>query len=104
MGIMITSKREGFRRAGIEHSETPTVYPNERFTAAELKELKVEPMLVVQDVDDPEGLTEMPWDKMSIPNLKEYAKENGIELGAAKKRDEILAIIAAAENEKEGDQ
>lgn len=104
MGIMITSKREGFRRAGIEHSETPTVYPDGRFTEAQLEALKAEQMLVVQDIEDPEGLTEMPWDKMSVPHLKQYAKEHGIELGEAKKRDEILAIIAEADNEDESTQ
>lgn len=33
--------------------------------------------------------------EMTIQELKEYAAENGIDLGDAKKRDEILEIIGA---------
>lgn len=99
MGIMITSKRNGFRRAGVAHSETLTVYPDDRFTEAQIKELKAEPMLVVQGVDDPVGIVEMPWDKMNVEQLKVYAAKNGIDLGDAKKRAEILEVIAAAEGE-----
>lgn len=48
--IRISSKREGFRRCGIAHSKEPTEYPDDRFTPAELKALKAEPMLVVEEV------------------------------------------------------
>lgn len=34
-----------------------------------------------------------PLDKMKIEELKAYAEENGIDLGEAKKKDEILAAI-----------
>lgn len=42
-------------------------------------------------------------DKMSVPELKEYAKEMEIDLGQATKKDEIIALIQAkggAENGK----
>lgn len=45
--ITITSKKEGFRRSGIAHSQKPTSYPDDRFTAEELKALAEEPMLIV---------------------------------------------------------
>ncbi|WP_168189613.1 HI1506-related protein [Limnobaculum zhutongyuii] len=45
--IQITSKREGFRRCGIAHSETTTSYPLDRFTKDELERLQNEPMLIV---------------------------------------------------------
>lgn len=46
--IVITSKIDGFRRAGIAHSSHPTPYADDRFTAAQLAQLKAEPNLVVQ--------------------------------------------------------
>ncbi|MDL2320767.1 hypothetical protein LJC47_00255 [Desulfosarcina sp. OttesenSCG-928-B08] len=49
--IRITSKKEGFRRAGVAHSRTPKEYPDEAFTAEQLKQLKAEPMLVVELID-----------------------------------------------------
>lgn len=51
--IQITSKKEGFRRCGIAHSRTPTDYPVDHFTLAELEILGSEPMLSVTVVDDP---------------------------------------------------
>lgn len=45
--IYITSKREGFWRCGIAHSETTTAYPDDRFTPDELARLDAEPMLIV---------------------------------------------------------
>ena len=46
--IVITSKREGFRRCGVAHSRTPTEYEDDRWTDAELKRLENEPNLTVQ--------------------------------------------------------
>ncbi len=40
---------------------------------------------------------ETPLAEMTIPKLKEYAESKGIGLGDAKKKDEILAVIQAAE-------
>ncbi|MBC3252856.1 hypothetical protein H8I91_21560 [Serratia fonticola] len=48
MPIRITAKRDGFRRAGINHSGTPTTYDDEHFSARQLAQLKAEPMLVVE--------------------------------------------------------
>ncbi|ADW18574.1 hypothetical protein Despr_2435 [Desulfobulbus propionicus DSM 2032] len=45
--ITITSKKEGFRRCGLAHSQTPITYEDDRFTTEELKTLQKEPMLVV---------------------------------------------------------
>lgn len=46
--IIITSKIEGFRRAGVAHSTTPTPYAEDRFTPEQLAQLQGEPNLVVQ--------------------------------------------------------
>lgn len=52
--ITIASKKEGFRRCGVAHSQTQTSYPNDRFSEADLKALQDEPMLVVTISADPE--------------------------------------------------
>jgi hypothetical protein len=51
--IRIRSKREGFRRCGIAHSEAPKDYPDGKFSKDELARLKAEPMLFVEELPDP---------------------------------------------------
>ncbi|WP_035250872.1 HI1506-related protein [Desulfocurvus vexinensis] len=53
MSIIITSKKDGFRRAGLPHPAQATSYPDDRFSPAELAALQAEPLLVVQVVEDP---------------------------------------------------
>jgi len=50
--IRITAKKDGFRRCGLAHGKEPVEYPNDHFTAAQLKQLKAEPMLVVEVVEE----------------------------------------------------
>lgn len=39
-------------------------------------------------------------DKMTVPQLKRFAKDNGIDIGSAAKKDEIVnAIVAAGDTE-----
>lgn len=52
MTIVITSKRDGFRRCGIAHSSQPTPYPDDFFTEEQLKALSKEPQLVLSYVED----------------------------------------------------
>ena len=52
MPIRITSRKEGFRRCGIAHSEKPVVYPDDRFSAEELEMLEAEPMLIVERIPE----------------------------------------------------
>lgn len=56
--IRIISKKDGFRRCGVAHPEKPTDYPAGRFSKEELKRLKKEPMLIVQELPEPEGKKE----------------------------------------------
>ena len=51
--IRIRSKKDGFRRCGMAHPAGPVEYPNEKFTPAQLKVLKAEPMLWVEEIPDP---------------------------------------------------
>lgn len=50
-GIRITAKTDGYRRCGLAHSKTPVEHPLDRFTAAELKILKADPGLTVEEVE-----------------------------------------------------
>ena len=67
--IIITSKREGFRRAGIAHAARPVEWPDSRWTGDELATLLAEPMLTVELVDDPAALEpyEMEFDEPAAP-------------------------------------
>jgi hypothetical protein len=46
--IRIRSKRAGFRRCGIAHSDQWTEHPDEKFTKKQLEILQAEPMLQVE--------------------------------------------------------
>lgn len=50
--IRITSKVDGFRRAGVAHSKQATEYADNVFTKEQLKALQDEPMLVVEIIAD----------------------------------------------------
>lgn len=52
--IVITSKREGFRRCGVAHAARPVEWPDGRWDGDELAALLAEPMLTVELVEDPE--------------------------------------------------
>lgn len=50
--IRITSKVDGFRRAGVAHAATPTEHQDDRFTEEQLRQITAEPMLVVERIKD----------------------------------------------------
>ncbi|ELC5001929.1 hypothetical protein RJK40_001387 [Salmonella enterica] len=52
MPILITARRDGFRRLGIAHSAKTTTYPDDRFTPAELVVLESDPNLIVMRVEN----------------------------------------------------
>lgn len=60
--------------------------------------------------NDPEQIVEVHTDtdaeicldNMTVPQLKSFAKENGIDIGSASKKEDIIkAIIAAGESDAE---
>lgn len=55
------------------------------------------------DAAAPSLPSEKPIEKMTVAELTDYAVKNGIDLGDAKKKDELLAVIAAAQ-EPPGDE
>lgn len=52
MTIVITAKRDGFRRAGIAHSSVPTRYADDFFSEEQLKAMLKEPQLTLALVED----------------------------------------------------
>ncbi|WP_449543646.1 HI1506-related protein [Enterobacter ludwigii] len=52
MPVRIASKQDGFRRCGVAHSCAPVVWPDDKFTAKQLKQLQAEPMLIVDIISD----------------------------------------------------
>lgn len=52
--IIITAKKDGFRRCGMAHNAKPVQHQDDAFTPAQLKQLQAEPMLVVDLVADDE--------------------------------------------------
>lgn len=52
MTIVITSKRDGFRRCGMAHPGIPTPYPDDFFTEEQLKALGKEPQLILGYVEE----------------------------------------------------
>lgn len=52
--IRICAKRNGFRRAGIAHPDTPVEHPIKRFTPEQMERLAHEPMLIVDILDRPD--------------------------------------------------
>jgi hypothetical protein len=50
--IIITAKKDGFRRCGVAHSAKRVEYPADAFSPEQLAELQAEPMLVVELVID----------------------------------------------------
>lgn len=52
MTIVITAKRDGFRRAGIAHSSKPTRYADDFFSEEQLKAMLKEPQLTLAHVED----------------------------------------------------
>ncbi|MBA4709569.1 HI1506-related protein [Aquitalea aquatica] len=52
--IRITALSDGFRRAGMAHSATPTEHPDDSFSQEQLQALQAEPLLLVEVLPDPE--------------------------------------------------
>tara|TARA_B100001939_G_scaffold72990_1_gene61145 strand:- start:454 stop:660 length:207 start_codon:yes stop_codon:yes gene_type:complete len=51
--IVISAKKDGFRRCGVAHSAAETEWPGDYFSGEDLEILKAEPMLVVAEKDAP---------------------------------------------------
>jgi hypothetical protein len=100
--IRISSRKEGFRRAGIAHTVAPKEYPDNAFTSAQLEQLKAEPMLRVVEIPD-EPDTDLEVDSpeaMTVAQLKSDLVECGLEDGALRnlKKAELVELWTATKN------
>ena len=98
MPIIITSKRAGFRRCGIEHPAQPVEHSDDKFTDEQLKKLLAEPMLVVQIVAGQgqiEGnLDPAQLETMKMDDLKKLAKEMQLEVPSKITKPELIKLIS----------
>jgi hypothetical protein len=96
MVIDITAKREGFRRAGIAHSETTKTYPMSRFSPAQLELLKAEPMLIVAVRRN--GDTPAPPSELAALNAQVLELEGDIDI-LTQQQTEALAQVESQTGE-----
>jgi hypothetical protein len=82
MGLIIKALRDGFRRAGIAHTQAGAFYPDDTFTEEQLLALKAEPQLVViEGVEEPE---EEGGDENEDGGLEGDGAQTGSPSGASK--------------------
>lgn len=57
--IIITAKKDGFRRCGVAHSSRPVEHQDDAFTPEQLVDLQADPMLVVEltEAKDPKSVS-----------------------------------------------
>ena len=86
MPIRITSKKEGFRRCGVAHSQKPRTYPDDRFSKEELGRLEAEPMLIVERIpEEPEDGDAGEPEKPDKPKKPDKGKVSGSKAQSVKK-------------------
>lgn len=104
MPIQIVSKKDGFRRCGIPHSSSPTIYADGHFSKEEIKILTSEPMLVVTEVDKKEKAevgneqtepNSVDYSSMKFKELRALAKEKNLKASGSKK--ELIKKLKGAE-------
>lgn len=94
MPVIITAKKDGFRRCGMAHPASPVEHKDGTFTEEQLATLKAEPMLVVQEVADANPLAAMTKDKLAA-----LLTERGVSFDPKAKKDELLALASALPQE-----
>ncbi len=99
--IIITSKKDGFRRCGVAHPASATDYPDGFFTPEQIKALHDEPMLVVLEAEEAEA---EPSNKPTsaadmIALVKAAGKEDLDKLAEGETRKTVLDAIEARRKE-----
>ncbi len=100
--IIITSKRDGFRRCGMAHPAAATEYADDAFTGEQLKTLRAEPMLTVSvagaeskyPADDARAQLRKDLKKKTVEQLTEML--DGVQIPAGAKKDELVELLVAA--------
>lgn len=99
--IQIVSKKDGFRRGGIAHPDSPKTYTDEFFTADQLEEIENEPTLIVTHHPDPpkekgqdeEKETRKVLEKKKLDQLKADCDSMGIEYPADATKAVLVDLI-----------
>lgn len=100
MTIVITAKRDGFRRCGIAHPGKPTSYPDDFFTREQLLALDKEPQLILAYAEDEfvqvqerfnESLSQVALPQ--APNTLEAIQPQTSETNAAPVGDAVVGAI-----------
>ena len=98
--IIITSKKDGFRRCGVAHPAAPTEYPEGTFTPDQIKTMRNEPMLVVLEADgagDPSGKQVV---AEALAAVKAAATGEALDaLADGEKRKQVLSAIESRRKE-----
>ena len=82
--LKITSKKDGFRRCGIEHPAVPTLHEDDAFTDEQIEILMNEPMLIVEVLEDKHKLDQ----DHKVKNTPEGEKEVDETSATGEKPDE----------------
>lgn len=101
MAILITAKRDGFRRLGIAHSAQGTAYPDDHFTPAQLAVLKAEPMLVVVEGAEVD-LDQEPSDENRNPKSAARASKASKDASSSTAAPAVPAAAAVTESKAKG--
>lgn len=90
--IAITSKKDKFRRCGMEHSRERTEHPDGTFTEEQVEILKAEAMLIVED-DGYIAKADKPLKEMTVADLKELCNKLEIEYSGNAKKADLIELI-----------
>lgn len=97
MAIRITSKKNGFRRCGVEHPEHPLTYPDGHWSPEQLKILHDEPMLIVEEIETPRSGDANPVTGMNAKTaIEKIAQLTLDELNLVVTLDERVTVQRAA--------
>ncbi len=102
--LIITSKKEGFRRCGVAHPAKQTEHPDGAFTQEQIKALREEPMLMVLEAEEAKAeLTNKPVPAQDMISLVKQAKTVGAleNFAAGETRKTVLDAIEARRKELE---
>ena len=86
--IRITAKKDGYRRCGVPHPAEATWHSMDAFDKDQLKILKAEPMLVVEEVEK----NETPIEGKTVPELKELLGELNVTYPHNARKEDLAAL------------
>lgn len=88
----------------MRHFKEPKDYPDDRFSEEELARLKAEPMLIVEEIEDPDtgdggdegdgNITKTPpLEKMTVAELKALLDKLEVAYAANAKKDDLVSLV-----------